>query len=33
MPRLAVGGIGMASPSDSLDCRTMALRNVARFFV
>jgi hypothetical protein len=33
MPRLAENGVGIASPSDSLDCRTMALRNVARFFL
>jgi len=33
MPRLAESGIGIVSPSDSLDCRTMALRNVARFFL
>jgi hypothetical protein len=33
MPWPAESGVGIASPSDSLDCRTMALRNVARFFL
>jgi len=33
MPQLAENGLGIASTSDSLDRRSMALRTVARFIL